>query len=301
MKDSWCRAWRKLAHIRGDVLAVDYWTNRLRTNRVGPILRSRFDERVVPHVQVESTTDCNYSCSFCPQSSCKRPSQYITSAGFDHLLDELKRLDFSSVFNYGVNTEPFMHPNLMSFCEKVSESLPKAVSYLVTNGSLIRHDHLDFLDALAHPPILAVDDYTANRSVTRNVEEWRARHPQARLRFEMRLRKADEVLGNRAGNQPGAFKNIRLFHNILCTWPFYCMFFTADLRAFLCCSDYQHRVILGDLKKQDLMSIWTGVLYREIRAKMLDSQRRHIPLCSRCNDVRHSLPEHCGGAPWSGV
>lgn len=287
------RIMRKLCHFRQNVRGVDYWTNSYRTSVALPVLCRQFNDIHPPHVQIETTTDCNYHCSFCPQSVCPRPAQYVSDNGFTYFLEQLKRVDFPFTVSMGVNNEPFMHPLLMTFCEKVAVQLPKAIGIVVTNGSLIRHEHLDFLAGLPKPPILMVNDYTKNRSVSRNITEWRRTCGHDRMIIQIRMRSSDQIMSNRAGNHPGTFENIYDFRHVICTWPFYCMFFSSNLEAFLCCADYHHTVILGDLKSQDLMSIWQGDAYREIRHKLLTTRRRDLPLCGKCNDVRFSLPDHC--------
>jgi hypothetical protein len=69
------------------------------------------------------------------------------------------------------------------------------------------------------------------------------------------------------------------------------------MKAFFCCSDYYHEMILGDLNQQGLMDIWNGPAYREIREHMLNTCRAKIPLCAQCDDARFSLPDHCMKRP----
>ena len=168
----WYRVRRKLCHLRNDTRGVTRWSNLMATKSILPVLRHRFDENVFPSVNLEIATDCNYGCSFCPQSSHRRRSQYITGDAFRFVLDELKRIHFSGAFVLSVNNEPFMHPLLASFCEQISVNLPAATCQIISNGSLIKKDDLVFLARLSRPPVPNINDYTENHTIAPRIREW---------------------------------------------------------------------------------------------------------------------------------
>lgn len=270
------------------------WSNRMESASVLPLLRSRFDEHVPPSVNIEITTDCNYGCSFCPQSSRRRPSKAISRDAMAHVVTDLKDIRFDGLVVLAVNNEPFLHPDLMSFCEMISGELPGAECLLVSNGSLVTVDHLRFLSRLERRPMLLVNDYTENREVSARIREMLASIGTApALPVTIKARSRAEKLSNRAGNQGGNDATVADYRDVVCTWPFGGLFLSADLEAFLCCSDYMHEVILGNMKAQRLMDIWTGAPYRDIRRRMLATQRADIELCRRCDAEWFSLPAHC--------
>jgi hypothetical protein len=217
----------------------------------------------------------------------------MTPEAFTRLVLELKRIQFSNYICLHVNNEPFMHPRILSFFEQISEELPLAKPALTTNGALMRKESLVFLNSRKNPPHLLVNDYTPGHTVKRRLVSWLADLGNLRMKVEIVDRSWDERLNNSAGNVKNAEPPTRDWTGIICTWPFYGLFFTADLRAFLCCADYQHEVIVGDLKKQTLMEIWCGEPLTRIRESMLASQRKDIFLCSKCNARAWWLPDHC--------
>ena len=287
------RARRKLAHLRHNERAVTRWSNLIATHDLLPALRNRFDPSVPPSVNLEINTDCNYKCPFCPQSSFLRPVRHITLQGFHRVLQELKALNFSGQFVLSVNNEPFLHPLLLDFCRLISEELPKASACMISNGALIREEHIMRLSALARPPQLTIDDYTPDRRIIKRVSEWLARPEAKTFPVEMKERSWNETISNRAGNQPGCTTDPRDYRDITCTWPFGGLFLTTELKAFLCCSDYRHDMIVGDLNTQTLMDIWTGSALSEVREALLLPNRAAIPLCARCDTEWWCVPEHC--------
>lgn len=51
----------------------------------------------------------------------------------------------------------------------------------------------------------------------------------------------------------------------------------------LCCDDWNHSTILGNLKKQTIEEIWKGEKLRKIREAHVKEEFWKVPLCSGCN------------------
>ena len=53
--------------------------------------------------------------------------------------------------------------------------------------------------------------------------------------------------------------------------------------AVLCCDDWNHSTVLGNLKKQTIEEIWKGEKLKKIRERHVKGEFSKIPLCSKCN------------------
>lgn len=51
----------------------------------------------------------------------------------------------------------------------------------------------------------------------------------------------------------------------------------------LCCDDYSHQVVLGNLKNQTIKEIWEGDKLRKIRECHVKRDFHKLPLCKNCN------------------
>jgi len=51
----------------------------------------------------------------------------------------------------------------------------------------------------------------------------------------------------------------------------------------LCCDDYSHKVVLGNLKNQTVKEIWEGDKLKKIRECHIKGEFHKIPLCKDCN------------------
>jgi MoaA/NifB/PqqE/SkfB family radical SAM enzyme len=295
MLEIYYRFRRKLCHLRGNERGRTRWTHVINSRTALHALKRNFDLNAVPMVQVEITTECNYKCPFCAHAKTDRPVRYISEDDFSRLMEELKRTCFSSSIVLNVDNEPFMHPDLMSFCQTISRELPQADLGLQTNGALVREDHIRFLADLERPPLFLVNDYTPSQEITERLQKWLV--PYTKTRFAERVmffkRSWDEKLDNFAGNARGCGSALEDYQDVVCTWPFVSVFVDAELNTFLCCFDYHHSTVMGNLRTQNLMEIWKSRPYLDLRHKMLTSQRRELPLCRGCDAVSFGLPAHC--------
>ncbi len=51
----------------------------------------------------------------------------------------------------------------------------------------------------------------------------------------------------------------------------------------LCCDDWNHSTILGNLKNQTIEEIWNGEKLRAIRQAHIKGEFYRVPLCAGCN------------------
>ncbi len=291
MYELWLRARRKWFFLRGNGRGVTRYSNLIASRRTINGLKDRFDEMVPPGINVEINTNCNYACAFCPQSSWRRPVRYMTWDTFEVLIKRLEDIDYAGRVCMSVNNEPFLHPLVLKFCETITRRLPKARGSLISNGALITKEHLLALAKLEIPPHLQINDYTLGHTVSKRLEAMFAEDQVlSRIPFAIALRGSAERLSNRAGSQPGCESNLEDYQDIVCTWPFIGMFLTPELKAFLCCSDYQHRIIMGDLGGSTVMSIWRSEAYRNLRCHMMSKARSGLTLCAECDTEWFSLP-----------
>ncbi len=283
---------RKICFLKGDNRGVARWSGKITTHQIKKILQTKFKENIPPIVLLEINSTCNYKCPFCPQSSHRRPEQYMTMNSFLLVIRKLEEIQFAGTISLTGNNESFMHPLMVEFCRIISERLMYAKCSFTTNGSLISREQWEQLCKLPRPPSIDVNDYTAEQSTTRKFNEFLSSIPESsRIQLTIRKRSHSEKHGNRAGNQPGDF-HPENYRDIICTWPFMGMFVAWNLKVYLCCSDYLHEVILGDLSTQAIMDVWQSPGYKQIRTKMLSTQRADIAFCRNCESDWYVLPEH---------
>lgn len=85
-----------------------------------------------------------------------------------------------------------------------------------------------------------------------------------------------------------------------CRLPFGVVDIVANGDVIPCCQDWDHEVVLGNIREQQLADIWHGSAYQEFRKK-LTTDRASIPLCARCTTISRSGAGHDKQMHWSAI
>ena len=131
----------------------------------------------------------------------------------------------------------------------------------------------------------------ANAGEEREFERyWKSRGAIVRL----------EPMLNRAGSL-GDFERLRrpwdgvLRHGIKvllgrlypkCLYPFVALTVLSDGRVILCCNDWSHRLIVGDLSRQSVAEVWHGERMNRCRHLLWTHRYRDSRVCRGCSIVR---------------
>jgi radical SAM protein with 4Fe4S-binding SPASM domain len=68
-----------------------------------------------------------------------------------------------------------------------------------------------------------------------------------------------------------------------CPLPFWELAILLDGRVILCCHDWEHRKILGDLSRQSLKEIWNGNKINYYRMLLRQRRAENSSVCRRCS------------------
>ena len=124
------------------------------------------------------------------------------------------------------------------------------------------------------------------------VEYWRARGVNARY----------TMLENRGGNIADAqsfahHEQMDYFSD--CTRLFKQAYIKFNGDLVLCCTDYEAKIILGNIQDKSLYEVWNGEVATEIRRKFLTGRIGEISLCSVCKVDREKEVEVKANRPMS--
>ena len=61
------------------------------------------------------------------------------------------------------------------------------------------------------------------------------------------------------------------------------MVILQDGKVALCCLDYDGKVIVGDMKNENILNIWNGKILNTLRQKQIELKFDEIPTCRACN------------------
>lgn len=73
---------------------------------------------------------------------------------------------------------------------------------------------------------------------------------------------------------------------IVCPYPFYSLAINFDGSVSVCCADWSHGTVVGDVGRQSLLDIWHGPALNALRRKHLAGQRHDNPACANCQTIQ---------------
>ena len=241
--------------------------------------------RLFRQVAIETRTDCNLRCEFCPQSSNPRPQQVMSQEMFKKIIDDLAAIDYSGRIMPFANNEPLLDDRLVGFVAYARKQCPLSELHLLTNGVGLSVDTVKELLA-AGIDDLVINDYRKDRAknpfrVSGNLAPI-AELSQEMLQKKVRIsfRSSVGILTNRAGSCKG--HKTRLPLSQLCIRPFYQMIIQPNGEVVLCCQDYTYEENMGDARTTSVADIWFNERFSRIRAELYNGDRTG-KICERCD------------------
>jgi molybdenum cofactor biosynthesis enzyme MoaA len=266
-------------------------------------------------LRVETTNNCNARCVTCPRSGMKRAVGVMDMHLFRSVIDQAVKMGIRNVHlhNYG---EPLLDRTLP---EKIFYAKQKGLhAKIFSNGSLMTPDMAErIIEAGIDEVKISVDGCTKEtferirkplvfEDVIKGIENLiQARAGRSRpgislvfVDFDQNhsevaaLKKkwgprVDSVIVTEYHNwAKGAAGKVslrqRLQKKIPCARLWKTVTVLWDGRVALCCLDYNGDVILGDVSKEPLSSVWSGEKYSQLRRLHAQGAQEKIFLCSEC-------------------
>lgn len=78
----------------------------------------------------------------------------------------------------------------------------------------------------------------------------------------------------------------------VCPYLFYSLCVNSDGTVSACLMDWNHQLIVGDIKNESLIEIWNGSTMKEMREKHLQLQRSVYPTCANCGQLKYAAMDN---------
>ena len=75
-------------------------------------------------------------------------------------------------------------------------------------------------------------------------------------------------------------------NRVVCPYPFYSMAVNFDGTVSVCCADWSHGTVVGNVRQNSLLEIWKGEPLNQLRRKHLSGQRSNISACENCQTIQ---------------
>lgn len=100
-----------------------------------------------------------------------------------------------------------------------------------------------------------------------------------------RLAVHSRIFHNATGFIPGIKErkqSISRLYN-LCPYPWTSLVIASNGDVVGCCRDLQHKTVLGNLFNEELISIWNGEKYQDLRRKLVNKSLQTVSACKDCD------------------
>ncbi len=272
---------------------------------------------------VDPSSICNFSCIYCPQSFANKEKMSLSTMSYDdfeRVVSQVKsmgKLKTLNLFSFG---EPLLNPHTPEFL-KIARENDIAEKYVITtNASLLNEEKAKKLvdNGLS---FIRISIYSANqekhqeRTKSRvNLEE--IKHnisflKQYRDSRNSSLSIAVKMLDTSDREENKVFLEnfsqyaddcfIEPLHNWhdeqekystlndeqktrkVCPYPFYTLVTHANLDISVCCPDWDKKLVIGNLKEENLQDIWRSKKLYKLQDALLSKDYSIYKVCEKCS------------------
>ena len=265
---------RKNQNIHLEEADVDFLTEYFDKYRTYPLFQQ---------VLIETRTDCNNNCPFCPHHYNEKPLGIMAWETYKLIIEDLIKIGFSGRVALMVSNEPLLEDRLIEMIDFAKSKSPRLFLDITTNGKLLT---LDYVDALFSHGLdnLNVNDYRGDRSIypdkvsSNLIPIFEAYKYNPKLTLQKRS--FAEILPNYGGNIPQNPTSDSATY--FCNFPFRKLVIDYSGNVILCCNDFLSVTNMGNIHEKSLIECWNSPQFNQYRDSLVAMKR--TGLCSKCND-----------------
>ena len=239
-------------------------------------------------VELETTTACNRTCSYCPNSVSDRGSihnqRLMEETTFRTIIDQLASLGFWGRLSPHFYGEPLLDerlPDLMAYARK---RLPYTKLVIFTNGDLLSPTAYDALMQAGVDGFLVTQHGPKAPPNIVRLRRHREENPGTHAQLDYRVFTSQTELSNRAG----LVDHEALETKSDCSLPSENVTIDYQGNVVLCCNDYHSTIKFGNVLEQHLAEIWNGETYKSTRRNLLGGNFE-LEICKKCASGKQGL------------
>ena len=251
-------------------------------------MKSNENDIVPLFVNIETISKCNGLCSFCccNVKDDTRDTKIMTDKIFKKIIDDLEKINYDGVITLNINNEPFLDKMLLDKLKYIRKKIPKAYSYLYTNGSLLNRKKIDEVINYNLLDELVINNYSISYKLNKwNKETYNyLKNKNINFKITINRRYSHEVLSNRANTSPNK-KGTRIIKSY-CSIPYTDLNIFPDGIVGICCCDTKEQTNFGNVCDDDIIAIFNNEKFKTLRKTMLKG-RYNNKFCKNCdfNDI----------------
>lgn len=271
-----------------------------------------------PIIEIQFQNGCNSNCIICPYKDMNYKRDYMSEKLFNKFLKEIQGKNIKRIIPY-LNNEPFLQNDYIEKVEKIKEVCTIAEIEISTNVSMLDETKIKSLTKLDLTELrLSVFGYSDEvykkmmpglnkKKVFENLELISKYFNNTNTIVSIvmiddgeipkeefnNMKKLSEGLNfkfecwgflDRCKNV--AYKDNGIFKQNVCgceqNRPLERMHILSNGDVIVCCQDWSHSNIMGNLEKDNIQDIWNSNKYEEFRRSLYKVENETPELCKKC-------------------
>lgn len=233
-------------------------------------------------VTIETTSTCNLSCDYCPNSKFEREKIFMKETTFFRIIDTLVNYmpDFAGEIRPHLYGEPLLDKRLEDFVRYTRHRLPKSQIVIFTNGCFLSPERYMSLKA-AGVSHFNISQHTPSMptGLADTLSYIKTHHPE-HYTVSYNIEYLAEYKMNRGGLLQLETKPLPDKYYVRCASS-RDLTFNVHGNAILCCNDYFGKHVFGASDETSIKQIWEGTDYCELRNKLFLGLLP-LPMCQKC-------------------
>lgn len=255
-------------------------------------------------VQIETTTECNGRCCFCPHHKLVQTGT-MNDLVFERIINQCTQLPNLMTVIPMLTGEPFLDPAILERIRFIRDQLPWVHIELFTNGSFLTYIIIEQLAKIpdiklnislngltteTRKTVMGLDDY---HSVCKCIEYLNIRKIKYSVSTVAHPAVPSEEIDNllKAGGKALKYQSwagsqypYERKRWTSCTRAMNSLTFNWQGDAVLCCFDYKNDVGFGNINQNTIEEIWNSEKRKRYRDYHKIGNGNELPLCAYCTE-----------------
>lgn len=301
--------------------ANDFW-NRLLSRNLNKLFLRELNElekkivfkEFVEVINLETSTQCNRHCVYCPLSIYDRgiSNNSMNQFLFDKIISELIEIDYDGLISLNLYNEPLLNKELENQIQNIKKKLPNCFISFNSNGDYLSLDRLkslyesgvDEIRITLHNNIWhdnnrknAIEKFFNKLNLDYKIQKY---IPNETIQVERSFYSMNLIVmchnwskvgNNRTGSVDLLVKDFKNRNNP-CMKPFRELVISAEGNCYPCCnffpnSEISRNFLIGNVSSQSIYNIFSSEIMVNFRKNLFDFSPKFFP-CNTCNDTDNS-------------
>lgn len=269
-------------------------------------------------IEIQFHNLCNSNCLICPYKDMNYKVEYMDGDLFNKFLNEIEDGKLTRIIPY-LNNEPFIQKDYINKVKKIREKCPNTEIEISTNVSMLEESKIEELLQLNLTELrLSVFGYSDTiykkmmpglnkEKVFNNLNSISQKFKKSNTIISIVMIDNDEIdenefikmkeLATNLGfklekwgfldrSKNVSYKSNQIYFSDICgceqNRPLERMHILANGDVILCCQDWRHTIVLGNIKENTIMEIWNSEKYNDLRNSIYKEGVEAPELCKNC-------------------